>query len=492
MNQKKLNAWAQPLLQHLKQMEEIAKSSPGDSTMLRRLEDMAASLPSPDWTALADDLSSMMETSAADEIHTHVTALVAHMAAFGPIENAVRKIEQKAPVVSALRTRELARVPLDLRDRGQFSAGVESIRVMANIQAKLLASIGQKRELLANRKEAYVSRDSFIRDMQLIAREEGLDTGKGNVLTNIAGERRLGLIYDMQTQSARGYARWKLDNDADALAVMPAWRLTDSTARNPRGDWAQRWARAGSAVGWSGASRTAFVALKTSPIWAKLSRFGTPWPPFDYGSTRDLEDVWRDEAEQLGLVKHSEKLEPVAEKNFNADLEASVADWRPDQLSTLKLAFGDQVAEKKGRIVWQPDLIGKLTADILDNGLDRPFDNKRFKGRTANLGVATDAAMRTASSGDVDISGMKMVITPDTVYHMLDRHGEGREKDKSQRPLTNIDIECIPHVWRMPDRVVRDGSGVRFEKDIIGRTQIVNFERYKDGVFMPVSVRVKY
>jgi hypothetical protein len=347
MNHDALNAWAKPLLNALREMEEAARSVPGDASMLNDLAKRVAALPLPDWEPLADEMTAGMTQAAAGEIgqwegrfsrSRQRRAAFAADPDFAPIEEAARKISARTPVGSKLRSEEWLRVPLALRERAQFSSGVESIRVMANIQSKLEARVGHYRELLANNKEAFVSRDSFIRDIRQIARDEGLDTGKGNVLTNIAAPRRIGLIYDMQNAQAAGYARWKLDNDRDALAILPAWRLGGSTARNPRsqGEWLARWREAGAAVNWQGAHRSQMVALKTSRIWMRLSRFGTPWPPFDFGSTRELEDVWRDEAEQLGLVSPDDDIAPTMEKDFNEELEASLGQIRPEHEPILE------------------------------------------------------------------------------------------------------------------------------------------------------------
>jgi len=499
MNKTALNAWANPLMEAIQRLEATIRDYPGDASMLAMVEKDIQALPMPDYMALAVDMAADMEDAAAQDVaaqvrkYERVTAFAAFTPenpGFEPLADAIAKIKGKTPVVSKLKSREWEAVPLAFRERGQFSAGVESVKVMGQVQSKLLNAVSHHRELLANGKERYVSRDSFIRDIRKAVMEEGLDTGRGNVLTNIAAPRRIGLIYDMQRAQAAGYARWKMDNDADALAILPAWRLGESTAKTPRADWVSKWQAAGNAVNWQGASRTDFVALKTSPIWTKLSRFGTPWPPFDWGSTRELEDVWRDEAERLGLVAPDTKIEPTMEKGFNDELEASVSDWRPDQVSTLKLAFGDQVVEKKGRVQWQGNIIGDLVGDIEARGLDRPFDNLAFKGRKVNLGAATDTARRKARAAGIDIDGQKMVLTPDTVYHMLKRHGDGRERDGSQAPLTRTDIELVAHVWRDPDEVAQDKDGIRFEKRVRGRNQVVGFEK-SAGVLLPVSVRVK-
>lgn len=44
------------------------------------------------------------------------------------------------------------------------------------------------------------------------------------------------------------------------------------------------------------------VALIESPIWAKLSRFGNPYPPFDFGSGMGVDGVSYADCEKLGLL----------------------------------------------------------------------------------------------------------------------------------------------------------------------------------------------
>lgn len=487
MNKSLLNKWARPLFDGFAEILRTVGDTPGDASMLNAVEGLIAGLPVPDWTALADDMALDMEDAAGKELTalvdrlTRTAAFAAENPGFHPLADAIAKLERKTPVASKLRTEEWARMPLALRERAQLSSGVESVRVMANIQAKLEARVGHYRELLANGKEAYVSRDSFIRDIRQIALDEGLDTGKGNVLTNIAAPRRIGLIYDMQNQQAAGYARWKLDNDADALAILPAWRLGGSTAKTPRStsEWMARWTEAGMSVGWIGASASEMVALKTSPIWRALSRFGTPWPPFDFGSTRELEDVWRDEAERLGLVEPDERLEPTAGKDFNDALEASASEISAPQMRYLQDSFGDQVQWKKDeqRIVWQGNLIGDLVG--------KAISDPQFKDHV-NLGLATNAAMRKAKEAGVpvDLEGMKMYLTADDVRKINKDHGPGNEIDGRQRPITRLDYEVIPHVWRDPDEVL---SGTRIQKpkentvemlkEIMGKHWVVGWNR---------------
>lgn len=54
------------------------------------------------------------------------------------------------------------------------------------------------------------------------------------------------------------------------------------------------------------------IALKTDPIWVKISRFGQPYPPYDYGSGMGVVDVSRAEAERLGLISETASLTPAS------------------------------------------------------------------------------------------------------------------------------------------------------------------------------------
>ena len=92
------------------------------------------------------------------------------------------------------------------------------------------------------------------------------------------------------------------------LRTNPAWRLERTGARKkPRGDWKRRWEAAGASVGWQGAAKRSFVALKDSPIWDALGKgvggfgdtLGSPFPPFAFGSGMAWTNVSRREWERI-------------------------------------------------------------------------------------------------------------------------------------------------------------------------------------------------
>lgn len=112
-------------------------------------------------------------------------------------------------------------------------------------------------------------------------------------------EQHVGLLRDYIALE-HGRKRWESDKDSMS---HPAQRLVRAGYReNPR-DWEARWEEAWKKVGGEGASREDMVALNDSPIWAALSVFGLPYPPFDYDSGMVFESVDYDEAVELGLLE---------------------------------------------------------------------------------------------------------------------------------------------------------------------------------------------
>lgn len=56
------------------------------------------------------------------------------------------------------------------------------------------------------------------------------------------------------------------------------------------------------------------IALRDDPVWRKISRFGSPTPPFDFNSGMGLSEISITEAERLGVIKPGERPagEPVS------------------------------------------------------------------------------------------------------------------------------------------------------------------------------------
>lgn len=285
-----------------------------------------------------------------------------------PLAAAVAQISKKTPVGAALSSSQWAEQPAALRESAMFSARVESARAMQNVKDGLMKMLAMARdeqakanaELNAGQPGAYqMDRSKFIAENQKLANALGLrttDEKKRGSVQDFGSERRLKLIYEQQVGAAQAKAFYLQGQDPDVLNAWPAQELVRVSDRKKKRDWKTRWRDAAVAAGFAGVSRTAmaagrFIALKTSPIWARLSRFGRPYPPFDYSSGMGVQEIDREEAVQLGLLKPGEVLAPTVQQHEDG-LKASVAGIDADIVAALQKNFGNQLAIEGDEVKW--------------------------------------------------------------------------------------------------------------------------------------------
>jgi len=351
-----------------------------------------------------------------------------------PLADAVARLNAKTPIGATLNSAQWAQVPLALRERAQFSATVTSLKLLQSIQDRLGRQVQLQREQLANGKTATFDRSSFIDSIREVGIAEGLtpaDPAQAGTLQDITSIPRLGLIYDMQNAMASGYATYKLDQNEGALALYPAYRFGPSTARVPRATWISRWHEAGGKVGWQGALQTDMVALKTSPIWSALSIFGTPWPPFDYGSTRELDDVDRDEAIALGLLGPDETPKP-SEETFNDNLQSSTSGLRNEYMKSLKDVFGAQLRVTGSTVQWE----SRSISDFLNGDDQFPL--------SIQVVLPKQAPALQEIAGQ-DLSRYEWSIAQSDINHLFKQHGSAKtELPRGQIPVTKSDIVSLP------------------------------------------------
>lgn len=369
-------AWSAPVADRLsrlvRELQAAATPAAVEAAWMQALQD-AASLPVDPaplaaWMeeALGAHAAAGLADSALARASTTTTALAADPVALGvemaPFEQAVERMQSRTPVASLARTAQWAQVPSMLRQRAFFSAGVESANFLERTRKLLEMRAGLEQMRLGNGKAVWMDRDNFIDAARKIANESGLPAADGRAfgtLRDIRSLPRLKLIYEVQNEQAAEYARRKADMAPEALDAYPAFALIRVESRAvPRGEpfWNDRWRQAGSSVGWRGASRNGRAALKTSAIWQALGNlgpFGTPYPPFDWGSGMGLSDISRAEAETLGLLRPGQPMPPGEEPpGLTQDLQARV-DVDPAIAARMKAWFGDQVEINGGVARWR-------------------------------------------------------------------------------------------------------------------------------------------
>ena len=334
---------------------------------------------------------------------------------------ATEALLRKALVTSGLDTAGWSTVQAGLRDRAFFMAEVERARVLAAARSEAAAILTSGKSLSEARRDL---REALRADGYVPAAED-----KGTI-KDLFTRQRLDVMLKTNVAQARGYADYLAATSTGALMAFPAYEFIRVYQRKvPRADWRVRWDSAARAVGWQGVARGTprMVALKTSPIWARLSRFDNPFPPFDFGSGMGLDDVDAADCRELGLGDQAKAQKPPR-VDFNGSLQAEVP-VAPDspEAERLRSAFGDQVVFDGNVARWR----GNLIRDVVGGNV-----------RNAKLGRGYD--------------GRNLSISHNIFADHLHKHFGEEERDRRNMPLSVGDFELIPAMWRKPDNVVKE------------------------------------
>ena len=246
---------------------------------------------------------------------------------------AIEEFAAKTEVPSWARTADWQALPAAIRRRSFFSAAIEDARALTaerNAVADLLQTTSKDGKIYR--------RDTAITELQAMMQRRGLDTGDGNTLTNPAAESRIKLVIDTNRAQAQGYARFKRSSSGGALLAFPAQELVRVRNSKVQRQWTEIWKEHGGSL-----ANGRMIALKTDPIWVDISRFGTPYPPFDFNSGMGVRDISRREALALEIMSADWQPDSDPVGDFNAEVEADVSAVHPDLLSTVSTLFGDAV-----------------------------------------------------------------------------------------------------------------------------------------------------
>jgi hypothetical protein len=233
----------------------------------------------------------------------------------------------RIPLPTDASSAELSRLPVAIRQQALFSARLNTLSPLIQIGSDIRAILSGER-----------SESEARRDIRTALRAAGYQPPADAIggLRDHTSKTRLDLILQQNVRAARGYGKWASDMDPDLLDMWPAQELIRVMARrNPRGDWKRRWVEAGGRL-YGGR----MLALKTDPVWVAISRFGVPYPPYDYGSGMGVRDIPRDVAVRLGLITETEALTPQPIP-FPSVTEASIPgiEQVPALIATIKRLY---------------------------------------------------------------------------------------------------------------------------------------------------------
>lgn len=353
----------------------------------------------------------------------------------------------------------LNHVQAGLRDRAFFSSQVSQMHILdaARRVSAEYAGGGSDLSRLRMQMREYLQRGGYAPQR-----------GEEGTVKDLLSKSRLDAIIKTNVDQARGFINYASGIEPGAFAAFPAQKLQRIQRRtHPRQDWPERWRQAMDKVGGKEctvAPDGRMVALKTSPVWAALSVFGLPYPPFDWGSGMGVVDVSKDEAIKLGLVtaeklkREVEKLEKRREEgtlpSLTGNLSAKVT-LKAKDFQQLKDTFGDFVKLEDNEVSWREDWTESFLRDA------------GKKGFSFNAGLPTKSLLDVVAR-DIDKDHADMIredrqlvindewLNDEGSHDRQPGHGRkhlyGNETSEGNIGMTSHDLELLPSLWRTPTR----------------------------------------
>jgi hypothetical protein len=266
---------------------------------------------------------------------------------------AMRRVLALSPAIG---TREIHdNIAADIRERAFFSARTPYAGYLADTKEMIERHVQPDVRLgpgglVATRSGESISIPQIRARMKqaLVALSYVPAETERGTLTDLSSDRRINLIVDTQCKMARGYGQWKQAQDPDTLDLWPAAELYRALSRETPRAWQDRWNAARSSLGSSTTATLAtfsngpFVALKNDPVWSAISRFGNPYPPFDFNSGMRVRDVSRSRAESLGVIApDAPPPEPQEQPFAEPEIREIPESVPPDLAAALRRTFSE-------------------------------------------------------------------------------------------------------------------------------------------------------
>ena len=354
------------------------------------------------------------------------------------------KILQKALVASNLDSKEWNGIQAALRDRAFFSSQVANVKILH-----------AARSMVAEQAAGGKSLSEIRRDLRTVISSTGYDPGDARgTIKDLYTKARLDVIIKTNVAQARGYIQHLEATTPGGYAAFPAQELIRTKARKQPRNWAKRWEDAGGKF-----FEGRMIALKDDPVWTKISAFGNPFPPFDFGSGMGVRGIKRSEAIRLGLISGDElkeKVKSLEEKRdtagaFNANLE--IEDKDGNLYGELKKVFGDQIRRVNEKLVWRQELLREtLFTDNFKIALGIPQEDGILKKLSRDKLCAPFAEQIRGKQLTVDHT-WRDAKRPDGTNHLS--HFFPEPDRPNNIPLEKDDVELLPAIWRNPDRIRR-------------------------------------
>jgi len=224
-----------------------------------------------------------------------------------PFKAALDSTAVKRILPTSLKSAELSEIHASILERARFSAQTTNAHYLTKID-EVIDKVLQPVEVIraGERVTEGMSMIDAKRELEATLKAIDYTPARAGTIEDLGSDARLNLVVDTNVRMAQGYGNFAQGMDPDILDAFPAQELYRAEDRMVPREWMARWDEAGGQI-FDGR----MIALKTDPIWEDISAFGLPYPPYDFNSGMDVQDVDRQEAEDLGVMEPGELVEPA-------------------------------------------------------------------------------------------------------------------------------------------------------------------------------------
>ena len=223
---------------------------------------------------------------------------------------ALESREVRSIVQTDLSTAELEGISGDILERALFSARTTNAEYLQEVEDVL-------NDFIAGRINLATARLQLAQKLREVGYQAAV--GEEGTLKDLSSDERINLVLEPNASMANGYGSWMQGQKPAILDQWPAQELYRAFGRKQPRNWPARWLQAGGRM-FGGR----MIALKNSPIWELISRFGTPYPPFDFNSGMWVRDIDRKTAIEFHLIDRDTQIAPES-RGFNQDLKFTPA-----------------------------------------------------------------------------------------------------------------------------------------------------------------------
>jgi hypothetical protein len=374
--------------------------------------------------------------------------------------DALRNATARRVLPLAFSSREIAdNLPAQIRNRSIFSARniyasqlAESAALIGRmvqpdviLQADGTLRRAEKGESLSHVKVRSLMRRHLER-VGYLAPE-----GREGTLTDLASNARINLVINTQTAMCRQYGRHRTRQAPAILQAFPADKLYRALFRKKERIWRERWNNAkvrtpGTKATVATSANGPFIAPANDPIWTAISRFGNPYPPFDYRSGMRTRGVLASEAARHGITETPVPEADPLDKAFAVPLRK---DMPPAMLDAVRKAYGSQAMIAGNELHIVPP-----AAPTVQWLIDKSETTMHATAAIKFLSAAERGAIKAASATDLpETATLKM--TASNIRHTRQRHGDpvAERATYGRDAITPADIARVPDVIASPEAV---------------------------------------